>query len=214
MAGPVIIAGGGLGDALILTRWCSVRRRQLNGLVNIVVADEAEAKSVARSGLLGFFQASLACSRLWCDETVLRTPIPKARPTRRTTLVPSSRRWPTRRRRASCARGSACETVTVFALVVGRGAGVVIANHICFMASAIDGRRSRQGRQVHTAVPMPPHSGALDPSTAPGLHGWICRRGRALVRGFEDARGRRRRCVFRRRSLSCRVAVTALAPRR
>lgn len=78
MAGPAMIEGGGLGS-FAPTDIGPVKAQQRNGVVDIVVADEAEATRVARQ-LLSYFQASLA--RWDCaDQTQLRS------------LIPADRRW-------------------------------------------------------------------------------------------------------------------------
>ena len=66
-----------------------------NGVVDVVVADEAEAVAVTRQ-LLGYFQGAIPGGRA-ADQTRLRTWFPNA-PGARIRSARSSRRWPMRAR--------------------------------------------------------------------------------------------------------------------
>ncbi len=74
MAGPAMIAGGGLGDhAPEEIGPVSVQTR--NGVVDVEVADEAEAVAVTRT-LLGYFQGALPPGEA-PDQAALRTVVPE-----------------------------------------------------------------------------------------------------------------------------------------
>jgi acetyl-CoA carboxylase carboxyltransferase component len=74
MAGPAMIAGGGLGDhAPEDIGPVDVQAR--NGVVDVEVADEAEAVAVTKR-LLGYFQGALPPGEA-PDQTVLRTAVPE-----------------------------------------------------------------------------------------------------------------------------------------
>ena len=74
MGGPAMIAGGGLGD-VAPDDVGPISVQEPNGVVDVVVADEAEAVAVAKK-LLGYFQGSTAPGR-GPDQTCLRTMIPE-----------------------------------------------------------------------------------------------------------------------------------------
>src|SRR6478752_10845498 len=74
MGGPAMIAGGGLGD-VAPDDVGPISVQQPNGVVDVVVADEAQAVAVTRQ-LLGYFQGSTQAGAA-ADQTALRTAIPK-----------------------------------------------------------------------------------------------------------------------------------------
>src|SRR3954471_6799104 len=74
MGGPAMIAGGGLGD-VAPDDVGPISVQQPNGVVDIVVADEAEAVAVAKR-LIGYFQGATAPGTA-ADQTSLRTVIPE-----------------------------------------------------------------------------------------------------------------------------------------
>src|SRR5215510_2237175 len=73
MGGPAMIAGGGLGD-VAPDDVGPISVQSPNGVVDVVVADEAEAVDIAKR-LLGYFQGVTAPGQAG-DQTRLRTMIP------------------------------------------------------------------------------------------------------------------------------------------
>ncbi len=132
MGGPAMIAGGGLGevhpDAV-----GPVDMQSRNGVLDVVVADEAEAVAVARQ-LLGYFQGAVGA---WTapDQTRLRDLVPErerraydVRPIIETLADADSVTFLRER--------FAPEMVTAFARIEGRPVGV-IANNTVHMAGTI-----------------------------------------------------------------------------
>src|SRR3954470_18002828 len=74
MGGPAMIAGGGLGD-VPPDDVGPISMQEPNGVVDVVVADEAEAVAVTKR-LLGYFQGATAPGEAG-DQTRLRTMIPE-----------------------------------------------------------------------------------------------------------------------------------------
>jgi len=132
MGGPAMIAGGGLGE-VAPDDVGPISVQEPNGVVDVVVADEAEAVVVARK-LLGYFQGSTAAGPQ-PDQTRLRTMIPerarRAYPVRPVieTLADTDSVTFLRERFAP-------EMVTALARIDGRPVGV-IANNTMVMAGAI-----------------------------------------------------------------------------
>ncbi len=132
MGGPAMIAGGGLGE-VSPDDVGPISVQEPNGVVDVVVPDEAEAVVVARK-LLGYFQGS-ASAGAEPDQTRLRTMIPerarRAYPVRPVieTLADADSVTFLRERFAP-------EMVTALARIDGRPVGV-IANNTMVMAGAI-----------------------------------------------------------------------------
>jgi acetyl-CoA carboxylase carboxyltransferase component len=74
MGGPAMIAGGGLGD-VAPDEVGPISVQAPNGVVDVVVADEAEAVAVAKR-LLGYFRGPTAPGTA-VDQTALRTMVPE-----------------------------------------------------------------------------------------------------------------------------------------
>ena len=74
MGGPAMIAGGGLGD-VAPDEVGPISVQAPNGVVDVVVADEAEAVAVAKR-LLGYFRGPTAPGSA-VDQTALRTMVPE-----------------------------------------------------------------------------------------------------------------------------------------
>ena len=125
MGGPAMIAGGGLGE-VAPEDVGPISVQAPNGVVDVVVADEAEAVAVTKT-LLGYFQAA--------DQSLLRTAIPeqarRAYPVKPiiTTLADAESVTFLRERFAP-------EMVTALARIDGRPVGVV-ANNTMVMVGAI-----------------------------------------------------------------------------
>lgn len=132
MGGPAMIAGGGLGD-VHPDEVGPISMQQPNGVVDVVVADEAQAVAVTKR-LIGYFQGSTAPGEAG-DQTALRTMIPER--ARRAydvapvieTLVDDGSVTYLRPRFAR-------EMVTALARIDGRAVGI-IANDTRYMAGAI-----------------------------------------------------------------------------
>jgi acetyl-CoA carboxylase carboxyltransferase component len=132
MGGPAMIAGGGLGE-VAPDDVGPIEMQAPNGVVDVVVADEAEAVGVARS-LLGYFQG---VSEGWNadDQAALRDMVPE-RERRAYKVAPIIE--------TLCDSGSvtflrerfAPEMVTALARIEGRPVGV-IANNTMAMAGAV-----------------------------------------------------------------------------
>lgn len=132
MGGPAMIAGGGLGD-VHPDEVGPLSTQAPNGVVDVVVADEAEAVAVTKT-LIGYFQGVTPPGTA-ADQTVLRTLVPErarraydVRPTIETLSDTGSVTFLRER--------FAREMVTAFARIEGRPVGV-IANDTRVMAGAI-----------------------------------------------------------------------------
>lgn len=132
MGGPAMIAGGGLGE-VAPEDVGPISVQAPNGVVDVVVADEAEAVAVTKT-LLGYFQGPLPAGEV-ADQSLLRTAIPeqarRAYPVKPiiTTLADAGSVTFLRERFAP-------EMVTALARIDGRPVGVV-ANNTMVMAGAI-----------------------------------------------------------------------------
>lgn len=132
MGGPAMIAGGGLGE-VAPDDVGPMTVQAPNGVVDVVVADEAEAVALTKK-LLGYFQGS-SPARAAADQTALRTIIPerarRAYPIKPviTTLADEDSVTFLRERFAP-------EMVTALAHIEGRPVGI-IANNTMVMAGAI-----------------------------------------------------------------------------
>lgn len=132
MGGPAMIAGGGLGE-VAPEDVGPISVQAPNGVVDVVVADEAEAVAVTKT-LLGYFQGPLPAGEA-ADQSLLRTAIPeqarRAYPVKPiiTTLADAESVTFLRERFAP-------EMVTALARIDGRPVGVV-ANNTMVMVGAI-----------------------------------------------------------------------------
>ena len=147
MGGPAMIEGGGLGT-FSPDDIGPVGVQAPNGVVDVVVADDREAVSVAKQ-YLAYFQGRLA-SWQSADQRALRHLVPANR----------SRVYDVRRViDVLCDTGSVLELrqqfgigiVTALARVEGRPVGV-ICNNPAHLGGAIDAPGGRQGGAVHAAV--------------------------------------------------------------
>jgi acetyl-CoA carboxylase carboxyltransferase component len=132
MGGPAMIAGGGLGD-VHPDEVGPISTQAPNGVVDVVVDDEAEAVAVTKR-LLGYFQGATPPGAA-ADQTLLRTLVPE-RERRAYPVNPIIE--------TLCDRGTvtflrerfAPEMATALGRIGGRPVGV-IANHTRVMAGAI-----------------------------------------------------------------------------
>ncbi len=147
MGGPAMIEGGGLG-VVAPGEVGPIQVQRANGVVDVVVADEAEATAVARR-YLGYFQGALD---QWQapDGQVLRHVVPEER----------QRVYDVRAVIHGLADvGSVLElrrdfggaAITALARIEGQPVGV-IANQPLVNSGAIDAARGRQARPVRPAV--------------------------------------------------------------
>ena len=147
MGGPAMIEGGGLG-VYEPTAVGPIDVQRANGVVDIVVADEAEAVAVAKR-YLSYFQGR---TDEWecADQTLLRD------------VVPADRLRSYDVRRAvdllfdtdsvlELRRDFGLGMITALARIEGRPVGV-LANNPTHLAGAIDTPRRRQGGAVHAAL--------------------------------------------------------------
>ncbi|MDO3639343.1 acyl-CoA carboxylase subunit beta [Mycolicibacterium arseniciresistens] len=132
MGGPAMIAGGGLGD-VHPDEVGPISVQEPNGVVDVVVPDEAEAVRVTRT-LLGYFQGSTPPGAA-ADQTPLRTAIPE-RERRAYDVAPIIETLADEGSVTFLRRRFAREMVTALVRVEGRAVGV-IANDTRFMAGAI-----------------------------------------------------------------------------
>lgn len=132
MGGPAMIAGGGLGEvAPDAVGPMSVQAP--NGVVDVVVADEAEAVAVTKR-LLGYFQGATAPGPA-ADQTPLRTIVPE-RARRAYPVAPVIQTIADVGSVTFLREKFAPEMVTALARIEGRPVGV-IANNTMVMAGAI-----------------------------------------------------------------------------
>jgi acetyl-CoA carboxylase carboxyltransferase component len=132
MGGPAMIAGGGLGD-IHPDEVGPISMQAPNGVVDIVVADEAAAVAVTKR-LLGYFQGS-TISGAAVDQTRLRTMIPE-RSRRAYNVAPIIRTLADEGSVTVLRERFAPEMVTALARIEGHAVGV-IANNTMVMAGAI-----------------------------------------------------------------------------
>ncbi|HEX6388024.1 MAG TPA: carboxyl transferase domain-containing protein [Solirubrobacteraceae bacterium] len=137
MGGPAMIAGGGLGEVdPDAVGPIDVMRR--NGVVDVVVADEAEAVAVTKR-LLGSFRGAAPAGEA-PDQAVLRDVIPE-RARRAFDVIPVIETLADRDSVTVLRRAFAPELVTAFARIEGRPVGV-IANNSMFRAGTITSEAS------------------------------------------------------------------------
>jgi methylmalonyl-CoA carboxyltransferase large subunit len=132
MGGPAMIAGGGLGD-VHPDDVGPISMQAPNGVVDVVVADEARAVAVTKQ-LLGYFHGA-ATSGPASDQTCLRTMIPE-RERRAYKVGPIIETLTDDGSVTFLREGFAREMVTALARIEGRAVGI-IANNTMVMAGAI-----------------------------------------------------------------------------
>src|SRR5689334_12018624 len=132
MGGPAMIAGGGLGD-VHPDAVGPVSMQQPNGVLDVVVPDEAQAVAVAKR-LLGYFQGMTAPGQVR-DQTRLRAMIPE-RERRAYKVAPIIETLADDGSVTFLREAFAREMVTALARIEGRPVGV-IANNTMVMAGAI-----------------------------------------------------------------------------
>jgi methylmalonyl-CoA carboxyltransferase 12S subunit len=132
MGGPAMIAGGGLGD-VPPDDVGPISMQAPNGVVDVVVADEAEAVAVTKR-LLGYFQGVTPPGPA-ADQTRLRTMVPE-RARRAYQVNPIIETLADDGSVTSLRERFAPEMVTALARIEGRAVGV-IANNTMVMAGAI-----------------------------------------------------------------------------
>lgn len=135
MGGPAMIAGGGLGD-VAPDDVGPISTQEPNGVVDVVVADEAEAVAVTKR-LLGYFEGAVpsASAGPAPDQTALRTMVPER--ARRAYLVdPIIETLCDTDSVTFLRRRFAPEMVTALGRIEGRPVGI-IANNTRVMAGAI-----------------------------------------------------------------------------
>jgi methylmalonyl-CoA carboxyltransferase large subunit len=132
MGGPAMIAGGGLGD-VHPDAVGPISMQAPNGVVDVVVADEAEAVAVTKR-LLGYFQGATTPGEAG-DQTRLRTMIPE-RARRAYFVAPIIETLADDGSVTFLRERFAPEMVTALARIEGRAVGV-IANNTRVMAGAI-----------------------------------------------------------------------------
>jgi acetyl-CoA carboxylase carboxyltransferase component len=132
MGGPAMIAGGGLGD-VDPDEVGPISMQAPNGVVDVVVADEAEAVAVTKR-LLSYFQGSTQAGA-FADQTQLRTLVPE-RARRAYNVAPIIETLADEESVTFLRERFAPEMVTALARIEGRAVGV-IANDTRFIAGAI-----------------------------------------------------------------------------
>ena len=132
MGGPAMIAGGGLGD-VPPDEVGPISMQEPNGVVDFVVADEAEAVEVTKR-LLGYFQGTLEPGPV-SDQTRLRTMVPE-RARRAYQVAPVVETLADEGSVTFLRPRFAPEMLTALARFAGRPVGV-IANNTMVMAGAI-----------------------------------------------------------------------------
>ena len=132
MGGPAMIAGGGLGD-VAPEDVGPIRVQAPNGVVDVVVANEAEAVAVTKR-LLGYFQGPTAPGPV-ADQTALRTMVPE-RARRAYPVAPIIDTLADTGSVTYLRPKFAPEMVTALARIAGRPVGI-IANNTMAMAGAI-----------------------------------------------------------------------------
>lgn len=132
MGGPAMIAGGGLGD-VPPDEVGPISMQAPNGVVDVVVADEAEAVAVTKR-LIGYFQGRTEPGPV-ADQTRLRTIVPE-RARRAYQVAPIIETIADEGSVTFLRTKFAPEMVTALARIDGRPVGV-IANNTMVMAGAI-----------------------------------------------------------------------------
>ena len=132
MGGPVMIAGGGLGE-IEADDVGPIGVQAPNGVVDVVVAYEAEAVAVSKR-LIGYFQGAIAPGTV-ADQTRLRDLIPE-RGRRAYKVTPIIETLADEGSVTALRESFAPEMVTVLARIDGRPVGV-LANNTLVMAGAI-----------------------------------------------------------------------------
>ncbi|WP_167097498.1 acyl-CoA carboxylase subunit beta [Mycobacterium sp. DL592] len=132
MGGPAMIAGGGLGE-VAPEAVGPISVQAPNGVVDVVVADEAEAVAVTKR-LLGYFRGPVAPGTA-ADQTALRTIVPE-RARRAYPVAPVIQTIADQDSVTFLREKFAPEMVTALARIDGRPVGV-IANNTMVMAGAI-----------------------------------------------------------------------------
>lgn len=132
MGGPAMIAGGGLGD-VHPDEVGPISMQQPNGVVDVVVADEAEAVAVTKR-LIGYFQGATGSGHAG-DQTALRTAVPE-RARRAYDVAPIIETLADTDSVTFLRPRFAREMVTALARIDGRPVGI-IANDTRYMAGAI-----------------------------------------------------------------------------
>ncbi len=133
MGGPAMIAGGGLGD-VAPDDVGPIEMQAPNGVVDVVVSDEAEAVSVTKR-LLGYFQGTIRPPAPAGDQAGLRDIVPE-RERRAYDVRPLLRTLADEASVTVLRERFAPEMVTAFARIEGRAIGV-LANNTMHMAGAI-----------------------------------------------------------------------------
>jgi acetyl-CoA carboxylase carboxyltransferase component len=132
MAGPAMIAGGGLGD-VDADEIGPTSVQAANGVVDVVVADEAEAVAVTKQ-LIGYFQGSAGPGSA-ADQTPLRAIVPE-RERRAYNVAPIIEILADTGSVTFLRERFAPEMVTALARIEGRPLGI-IANNSLAMAGAV-----------------------------------------------------------------------------
>ncbi|MGV0791344.1 acyl-CoA carboxylase subunit beta [Mycolicibacterium sp. XJ1819] len=132
MGGPAMIAGGGLGD-VHPDEVGPIAVQEPNGVVDVVVGDEAEAVEVTKR-LLSYFQGPIGPGQV-ADQTRLRTMVPE-RARRAYPIAPIIETLADQASVTFLRPRFATELVTALARIDGRAVGV-IANNTMVMAGAI-----------------------------------------------------------------------------
>ncbi len=132
MAGPAMIAGGGLGD-VDADAIGPTSVQAANGVVDVVVADEAEAVAATKR-LIGYFQGSVVPGAA-ADQTPLRALVPE-RERRAYKVAPIIETLADTGSVTFLREQFAPELVTALARIEGRPLGI-IANNTLVMAGAV-----------------------------------------------------------------------------
>jgi acetyl-CoA carboxylase carboxyltransferase component len=141
MGGPAMIAGGGLGR-VEADEVGPIEMQAPNGVVDIVVADEAAAVHVAQQ-LLGYFQAPVLGGGDAVDQTGLRTLVPE-RERRAYKVAPIIEALADAGSVTFLRERFAPELVSALARIDGRAVGI-IANNTFAMAGAVTSDASDKG---------------------------------------------------------------------
>jgi acetyl-CoA carboxylase carboxyltransferase component len=140
MGGPAMIAGGGLGD-VDPDEVGPIEMQATNGVVDLVVADEAEAVAVTKR-LLAFFQGSVREFSA-PDQTALRNAVPE-RERRAYRVQPIIETLADEGSAIFLRERFAPEIVTALARIEGRPVGF-IANNTMVMAGAVTSEAADKG---------------------------------------------------------------------